>query len=212
MTTFGFSAFLKLANLPAPRQRAIIRQRVAKEKRKGYDFHKEMRSICHRHLVEGLSLEDCLREAQLIVQRPERESAIAAIGKLVEWRREIPGDVFAVAPRIYETPRRVFKVRMDVDFGVLIGSDRIAIHLWNTKKPNLDLRLTRAALALFPPADVSLDDVAVLSLRSLQLIRLGVDTEVSVVAERMIDALEEIFLDLRRGSGIAPGAEDRPAP
>ena len=214
MTTFGFSAFLKLANLSAVRQRSTIRERVRGDKKGGYDFHKAMRSICGRYLVDGTTLDECLREAAKIIQEAERKSAIAAITRLGEWRSRLSGDVFPVPSRTYESPRKEFKVRLDVDFGISIGGQRVAVHLWNTKFPALDLRLTRAALALFPGlyAGTDINDFAVLSLKTSQLVRLQDASGTAVISARMVEALEDMFIDLRSGGTSRPGIEDRPRP
>ncbi|MBN9314756.1 MAG: hypothetical protein J0I99_03380 [Devosia sp.] len=211
MTTFGFSAFLKLVSSSAKRQRSLIAERVKGERKSGYDFHKAMRGICGGYLIGGVSLADSRVLAEAIVKEAERKSALTAIDRVAAWRRERVADAFTVASRICESPTGIFKVRFDPDFGTTIDGQRVAIHLWNTKLPPLDARLTRAALSLFPGLYEGLDDLAVLSLRNGQLVLLSEDADAATIGANVVEALEDIFIEIRSG-GTRPGAEEHPTP
>jgi hypothetical protein len=213
MTTFGLSAFLKLVSSTGPRQRTLIAQRTSAEKKSGYDFHREMRSICGRLLSEEITLEVALGLANAIKKDPERSSALGAIGKLVEWRKKFDGSIFPIERRVFESPRGLFKVRSDFDFGTNVESHRIAIHLWNTKDPAIDSRLGRAALALFPDLyrESDLADFAVLSLRDKHLLRLSDSPEAETIAPKMVEALEDMFTDIKP-KRPRPSVDDRPSP
>nr|WP_314262426.1 hypothetical protein [uncultured Devosia sp.] len=212
MTAYGFSAFLKLANSSAKRQRSLIKERLAPSTN-GYDFHKAMRSICRGHLVEGVALETSLAAIQAITKDAERNSATNALARLRAWQDLNPGDIFHLSDRTYESPAGVFKVRFSPDFGVELAGRRVGVHLWNTKVPELDTRLTRACLALFGDAyeQQGMDDLAVLSLRKSQLISLNGSTEAADLAIHMIEAIEDIFDDFSDGPiGPSPGVHPQP--
>ena len=214
MTTFGFSAFLKIVNSSARTQQSLLRQRILQTKKGGYDFHKEMRTICGSYLSGRATLDDCLMRAGSIVQEHERKSALLAIQRLVEWRDDHRGSLFPIEDRTIESPRKVFKVRFDASFGYAIGEERIAMHLWNTMAPKLDSRLTRASLSLFAEsyADYGPLDLGVLSLRSLDLIRLADRTDVAVIGRNVLVALEDLILGFGSGGRPRHSAEDRPSP
>lgn len=214
MPTFGFSAFLKIVNLPIRPQRTELRKRVRPpEKKGGYDFHKATRGLCNSFLVDGATVEEVLASAKTITKAAERKSAIAALRRLFGWRALNLGEIVPVPPIVYESPTGLFKVNFTADFGIRIGADVVAVHIWNTMSPPLDRRLVRAALALFADAypEGPASDLAVLSLRNGELFRLGEVSDVAPVATAIIGHLEEVFVDLRDG-GTTTGGEDRPPP
>lgn len=212
MTTFGLSAFLKLVSSTPRVQRSLIVKRLRGPRSSGYDFHRAMRGICGSYIA-GASFEDSLLAVQGITQEHERKSAELALNQLAKWRREYDEPTFEVPHRTFESPSGAFKVRFDSDFGITVDGARIAVHLWNTKRPSLDVRLTRAVLSLFPSlyADFDIADFGVLSLQNRQLIRLGEDARAAIIGRRLIEVLEDTFDELRRG-GPRPGAEERPRP
>lgn len=216
MPTFGFSAFLKLISQNPKPQRRAIRERLLPSKEGGYDFHRSLRLHAHRFLVDREPMESLLLSADDIVKDAEKKSVIRGLETLEQWRLETPGDLFEVASRTFESPGGIFKVSYQPNFGITLPTGRTAVHLWNTKAPTLDRRLSYAALSLFPDlysaAGDNLDDFAVLSLHEPRLIRLNEVADQSVLAERLIAALEKVFVEVQEqlhapgnsGSGDSP--------
>lgn len=213
MTTFGFSAFLKLLSLNGRLQRAEIARRVGPRDGPGYDFHRAMRRICGQYLSGSCDLAGALDLAKSIAKESERKSAVNAIEKLDAWRTSMGGETFTLPGKIYETTNGVFKVRYEPDFGIKIAGQRVAVHLWNTIRPPLDARMSRAALSLFLDSyeKERLDDLTVLDLRTKRFIRLSEDRSAALLGANIVTALEAIFEDMRP-RGPRPGAEDRPHP
>lgn len=211
MTTFGFSAFLKLLSLNGRPQRSEVAKRLKSRTGKAYDYHREMRRISGLYLSGALDLAGAVALAKDIKQEPERRSAIGALQKLDAWKQNRPA--FSVVSRTYETPNAAFKVRFDPSFGIEIDGQRVAVHLWNTMTPALDARMTRAALSLFAALYEDIDDLAVLSLRTSQILRLRLSENpgAATIGANVIDALEIIFDDLRP-SDPQPGDEEHPQP
>jgi hypothetical protein len=210
MRGFGFSAFLKLINLNQRPQRTEIRKKLHPSG-SGYDFHKQTRGLSHR-LLDGADLNQLLAEAEAITGLPERASAKAALQRLWLWRSSEGGTLFSLGTATYESPSGIFKVVFTPDVGLEIGGEMVAIHLWNTKSPRLEPRLVRAALALFSNAygTGQPDDLAVLDLQTMSLIRMADPTRHHELSGRLITHLEDVFLDIREGDG-GPRPEDRPA-
>ncbi|MDU7523827.1 MAG: hypothetical protein E7K72_21025, partial [Roseomonas mucosa] len=125
LVTFGFSAFLKLLSLNERPRRTALRQRLSPSAG-GYDFHRSFRLHARRLLVDGVAVDDVLTSAGTITKLPERRSAVAALQRLDLWRRSAPGPVFQGEPVIYESPRRLFRVRFEPDFSIRLksGSNR----------------------------------------------------------------------------------------
>jgi hypothetical protein len=211
--TFGFSAFLKMLSLSVRRQRSEMRARLSPSEG-GYDFHRAFRRLAHRHLSEGEYLGQLLREAAAITNPAEARSATSALKYLEAWRFRNSGELVSFQPKIYDSPNGRFKVRYAPDFGVTIGGVRVAVHVWNTKRPDLDVRMAHAALSLI--ADLYDDgsgeqpDLAVLSIPDNRLIRLSDVPDQSVLAGRVVAAfealIEEIDEEIRQAPSL-PGAD-----
>ena len=212
MVTFGVSAFLKILSSNDRPQKTAIRTRLAPSAGDGYDFHKRFRRLAHDYLVGGASLSSVLASAHTIVQQPERASAVAALKQLELWRACSAGEIIDFAPTVYESPRQLFRVKFEPDFGILIHGSATAFHLWNTKSVKLAPNMTFAALALVADAyrsqDDGPDDVGVLSLReppTTYLLSQAWDH--SAVAASIVEQIEDIM----QGPAPPPSLpEDRP--
>ncbi len=215
MPTFGFSAFLKLISLNVRPQRTLIRQRLAKTKKDGYDFHRSLKLLAEDYLVEGVPLVELLSKAEAIKRIPERVSAKRGLQALGAWRVLNPGPIFSFEPVLFESPGRYFKVQFLPNFGVQLGGKNVAVHVWNTASPELDVRMTYAALSLFPALykqhEACPDDLAVLSLPRSQLYRVGEVEDHSEMGRRLILRLENIFEEIgREGDRPTPSPKGRP--
>jgi hypothetical protein len=214
--TFGFSAFLKLISLNSRPQLTEIRNR-SKPSTGGYDFHKSLRRLGNQLIVDEEPLADLLREAQRIASAPERESAKTGLKRLRAWRASNPGRILQFDSVVYESPAKNFKVKYESDFGIELGGSAVAVHIWNTGKPELDERMTYAALSLLPSLYAAVgskpDDVAVLSLPENRLYRLSEVGDYTEVAIRMVGRLDDLFERVR---GEPPRTtrtpRERPAP
>ena len=215
MPTFGFSAFLKMLSLSIRRQRSEMRNRLLPSEG-GYDFHRSFRRLAGRYLGEGEDLAGLLSEADAITKAAEARSARNALEYLEEWRSEHPGQLFSFPARTYESPGRRFKVQYAPDFGIEIDGVRVAIHIWNTARTELDARMTYAALALFPDlyGDDGIDpqDLAVLSVPQRRLYRLSDMPDQTLLSQRVVEAFEALIDDVREdiGSELPPSSPDQP--
>jgi hypothetical protein len=198
---FGFSAFLNIVLLNAKPQRTAVRSRLASHEG-GYDFHRSLRLRAHRMLAAGDSLDVVLASAQGIVREPERRSAQAGLKTLANWRKENPGADLSFGAATLESPGGNFRVSFVPDFGVRLGTDAVAVHIWNTASPALDPRFVFGALSLFPPLyverDARPDDFAVLSLRLPRLYRLSeAAADHTRLGRALVEKLDRMFEELR---------------
>ena len=213
MITFGFSAFLKVLSLNDKSQRSEITTRLGPPSSGGYDFHKSLRSHARRYLVDGEPMTDVIASAGKIVRLPERQSATLALQRLELWRAVTPGDVLHFAPVVFESPRHLFKVKFEPDFGLWIGGKATALHLWNTKHPKLAPGMTYAALSLvaraFETQEGAPEDVGVLSIREPPTAYLLSEvSDRSGIAALIVEQMEEI---IQGTTPPPPPPEDRPA-
>ena len=213
MITFGFSAFLKVLSLNDKPQRSEITKRLGPSSSSGYDFHKSLRSHARRYLVGGEPMTDVIASAGRIVRLPERQSAALALQRLERWRAATPGDVLYFAPVVFESPRHLFKVKFEPDFGFRIGGKATAIHLWNTKYPKLAPGMTYAALSLvaraFEIRESAPEDVGVLSIREPPTAYLLSEvSDRSRIAALIVEQVEGI---IQGTTPPPPPPEDRPA-
>lgn len=210
--TFGFSAFLKLISSGQRPQRTIVRQRL-RDQSDGYDFHRSLKLRARRYLIENEPLEDVLATVAEIPRLPERSSARSGLERLGLWRARNPGVVVDVGAALYESPGKTFKVNYTPNFGIEIAGRSVAVHIWNTGKPDLDKRMMFAALSLFKPiyamADDGPDDLSVLSLRdpNAQLFRLSEVEDHTEAGLRLARRLDDLFEEVR---GEPPRPARRP--
>lgn len=214
MPTFGFSAFLKLLSLNDRPQRSELRKRLVPSSG-GYDFHRSFRLHANRLLMGGETLADLLRSAENIRKPEERRSVRAALENLRDWVSERPGQIFAYPAVTFESPAGSFKVSFRPDFGLEIDGLRTAVHVWNTKRPDLSSRMVYAALSLLPPlygSDAEApDDFAVLSLREPRLYRLSDVEDQSLLAAHQVRAIERGLEAVREELRLPPTTpEERP--
>jgi hypothetical protein len=213
LPTFGFSAFLKLLSLNSRPQRTLIRKRLSRSGSSGYDFHRSLRLLAGRY-INGSSLEDVLRLAEDINRPPEKQSAQSGLKQLAAWRSANPGSILDFDPVSFESPAKNFKVQFQPDFGIRLGEQKVAAHIWNTRTVELDKRMTYAALSLIAPLYSTNgdrpDDVGVLSLPDKMLYRLSEAGDYTEVGLRLVRRLDDIFQDIL-GEPSKPGPTDRPA-
>jgi hypothetical protein len=213
MPTFGFSAFLKLICLNERPGRTQMRGRLSPSSG-GYDFHRSLRLRAHRYLVDQEPMEDIVASIADIIRAPEQRSAQVGLERLEQWRREHPGEVIAYKPATYESPAGLLKVTYTADFGVRLGTDGVAVHIWNTAAPALSTRMVYAALSLFPAVygatDDPPDDIAVLSLREPRLLRLSEAGRYAGLGASLAARVEDLLRDVRDELGLPP-AEERPS-
>lgn len=164
--------------------------------------------------VEGESLDDIGASLHLIAKTSERKSVEVAAEKLQRWRTNNSGEILFFEDAIYKSPESKFKVKYSPNFGIRLGSSKVAIHVWNTMAPPLVERSVRAALALFengyettsaPP-----DDIAVLCLRTEKLFRLGEAGHSAAVGRAMAIAIDRIFQKIEDERPQPPSPGDQP--
>lgn len=200
MTTFGFSAFLKLLSLNSRPQRREVRQRFL-PREKGYDFHRSLRLRTTRLLVDRENLEALVGEAATFGNPAERRSLEAGLRQLNAWRLDNPGEVTPVDSSIYSSPRGRFKVNYVPDFGYMVNGNLVAIHVWNTGTVDLVPRRVYAALNLVKFScdhEYAVDDVAVLSLPENRLYRLSDVPDQTRSARILAAELDALFEDVRQ--------------
>ncbi len=211
MISFGFSAFLKLLSLNETPCRAEIRKRVTRLGNSGgYDYHKSFRDHARRYIIKGDEIADLLLSAEKIINPSERQSALKALQRMELWRAEQPGEAIIVPPIVFQSPRKLFRVRFQADFGIIIGGKMTAIHLWNTMKPTLASGPTYAAMTLVAQAlegsDSAPEDIGVLSMREPpRLYKLSDMPDQSALAASVVDWVEEVI----RGFSPTPLPSER---
>lgn len=218
MTTFGFSAFLKMLSLPVRPQRTEMRNRLLPSVGQGYDFHRQFRLLARRHLSGGEPLADLLAETERYGNAAEGRAARDALRFLESWRERTPGRLMAFEPRTWESPNSIFKVSFTPDFGIELGGIPTAVHIWKTQKPPLDARMTYTALSLFSDQYAATagqpSDLAVLSVLDGRLYRLSDVPDQTVLSASVVAFLENLMGETqedidRRPPPPQPGG-DRP--
>lgn len=214
MPSFGISAFLRIVHMNPRPQRSELRRRLT-PREGGYDFHSSLRRLAYRLLVDGESLENILAATGAIVQEPERRSAQTGLRNLIAWRTVNPGPILRFEPVTFRSPSETFGVTFTPNFGLLVEGQSVAVHVWNTAVPRLEPRLVRAVLSLFVDAyhssDNPPDDLAILCLRTMRLIRLGNVADVAPLGLLIASSIDGIFREVERElREPPPGPFDQP--
>lgn len=215
MLNFGTSAFLKLLYQNAKPQRRTIRERVSSTGDGGYDFHRSLRLRVQQRLVEDASLSSILATIDQITREAERNSVHAGMEQLEDWRRDYPGAICSFSSVVYESPAGLFSVSFKPDFGVQIGQRSVAVHVWNTKQPELIEHFTYGALALFRPlyeGGNQPDELAVLSLRDARLHRLEDVAKYAALGEELAFRIDNLIQKVRDDLGLPDTDEHSPEP
>jgi hypothetical protein len=214
MPTFGMSAFLKLLCQNDRPQRSALRSRLFGSDGGGYDFHRSLRLRVHRYIVGGEPMEDVLASTLEIVREPEQRSARGGLEQIEVWRSEHPGPVMAYPTATYESPNGLFRVNFNPDFGLDIGGQGVAVHVWNTARPTLVPRMVYAALSLFPLIYTEIDgapeDLGVLSLPDRQLYRLSEAGRLATLGAGVAARIEDLMRDISEKPG-QPSPDDQPS-
>ncbi|MCA8931078.1 MAG: hypothetical protein KDA49_01340 [Rhodospirillaceae bacterium] len=200
MPKFGFSAYLKLICLNDRPQRTELKKRLQPSSN-GYDFHKNLRFLAGRLLNEGKSLKEILSEAEHITKKAEREQTQQGLNALDTWRAAHPGHLLYFEAVVYGSPLGEFKIHFEPTFGIEIDGTPTAVHLWNTKKPELIPRFAHGALSLLKPLYAAMprgpSDLAVLSLRDGQLHQLSRAVDHSHIGLAHVNQIEQTLAELR---------------
>lgn len=215
MTTFGFSAFLKMLSLNDRPQRTEMRNRLRPSSGSGYDFHRQFRLLAHRYLGGGEALDQLIAETEGFGNAAEGRAAREALELLEQWRGRTPGALFDFEPRVWDSPSGAFAVRYTPDFGIEIDGVPVAVHIWKTQRPPLDARMTYVALSLFPDLYVGHlagpEDLAVLSVIDGRLYRLSDVPDQSILAGRVTTAMEHLIEELEEEASPPPPVGDQPS-
>ena len=216
MPTFGVAAFLKVASLNPKPRKTELRKRLFPSG-DGYDFHRRLKLASNKHMVAGEGLAALLEYAGKITPLPERKAMVAGLTKLGLWRDGVTGDGFKPQNKIYESSRGIFKIAFQPEFGLKRGSERLAFHVWNTKRPELESGAIYSTLALmsdvYAEDDDCPDDFGILSLHEPKAYLLSDAAAARTAWRSMVDWVEELMLDIRsEESGLGEVPEDRPPP
>lgn len=216
MTTFGFSAYLKLISMNDRPQRRAVRERLT-PRDGGYDFHKTLKTCAHSLLVENAPVAEVMKTIANIKKAAERRSALNGITRLIEWREANPSAILGFSNVTYESPNAIFKVNFTPNFGMQFGERTTAVHIWNTINPPLTARAVYSALALFPTIYEAVgnapDDLAVLSLRTSELHRLSTSSDHAFLGRAMANRIEALFRSVRDELGLpSVSRHDEPSP
>jgi hypothetical protein len=217
MLSFGFAAFLKIASLNPKPRRTELRKRIYPGESKPYDFHRRLKLASGKHVVAGLDLAALIADAETINPLPERKAMVAGLKKLGIWLESTPGAGFKPDNRVFESPRSLFKISFQPEFGLENGSKRIAFHLWNTQKPALKHGAVYSTLALmanlYDDLDDCPDDFGLVSLHEPKAYRLSdASAHRYAASSTMIDWIEDLILDIQSDGGLGTGDHDPPPP
>lgn len=212
MTTFGFSAFLKLVHLNERPKRTELRKRLRGSSERGYDYHRSLRGLARRLMLDRDDIASVLAGAEQIKKLPERSSAKSGLLMLDRWRDAKAGHTFESQKVTVESPAGRFKVSFLPDFGAQIGGVKTSVHIWNTMKPPLTSRMVFATLAPFYDqiATQGFEAIAVLSLRDGQIFSLSNPVPYLEHSTLILEHIEALIEDLD-DDGRRPPAEDRPS-
>lgn len=217
MLTFGVSAFLKLTSLnPRPR-RTELKKRLFPTGGEPYDFHRRLKLATSKHVARGEDLAALIAHAKTIEPIPERKAMVAGLEKLGIWLEDAPGTGFKPENHSFESPRGLFKVSFQPEFGLVNGAQRIAFHVWNTQKPPLRIGAVYSTLALmaeeYSDLDDCPDDFGLVSLHEPKAYRLSDAVAGRYAASKsMVEWIEELILDIQSDAGMGSGDSDRPPP
>lgn len=211
MLTFGVAAFLKLASLNPKPQKTEMRKRLNGAGGSGYDFHRRLKLASSKHVADGHALANLIEEAKKIEPLPERKAMVAGLTKLGLWCNGVGGEGFKPKAKTYESPKGLFKIAFQPEFGVKVGGKRMAFHVWNTKKPDLDPAAAYAALALmaklYAEDDDCPDDFGIVSLHEPKAYLLSDPAASRVASASLVARIEELMLDI---GSEGPGDSDAP--
>lgn len=210
MKRFGISAYMKVLGLKKKPQITAIKKKLEPSSG-GYDFHRQMRTIASRHILENTTGTQIAAEIKLISSISERKYAIAALKKLIEWRSKQKGHFSNLGKRTVNSPNDVFQVELKPDFVLNTAGKQVGFHIWNTASPKLTSREALGAMGLFKDAFQELDILAIICLKTGIIYEYGFDEKPYQLAVLLARDIERIFENTIKGEDkIEERSEDRP--
>lgn len=204
MTRFGFSSYLRLICSKDVFQRAVLKERLSKKKKKSQDYHWHLKRRVQR-LTNGEPIDVVLDSVSEIGIEKKRKSVKKGLKQFVAWRTKFYGAISAAPTATYSSPNGVFALVYEPHFCIDIDGVKTAVHLWNTGEPDLMSHMVYGALEVLPALyfDVSdaPKDFAVLSLLDKSFYRLseapkviGFGDQIALFVEaRIAKVLEEML-------------------
>jgi len=209
MINYGTSAYLKLISLNPKPQRTEVLNRLAPSDG-GYDFHAEMRRLANTLMLVPNSEKEVTERVKQIRQGAEKKSAALGIANLMTWHRENRGHTYIPLEHKYVSPNELFSVKFSPVFGYMIGGQKLAIHVWNTKTAKLTHRSTQALLSLFVDKYQTGELPAILCLRSNALYVLEAKSDTLALGDIFSSHIENLITELGDPDGKGPKPPTEP--
>ncbi|UHS61159.1 hypothetical protein HRR99_06345 [Agrobacterium vaccinii] len=207
VTTFGFSAFLRLLAQNEKPQRSAVKRRHITSKG-GRNFHRSLHLSIARMLTGKASFKEVIKAARNIKKPAERRYAKVGIVRFLRWYISMGAKGAAYPATTLASPQGFFRVKFDPDCIVNLDGRRTAVHLWNSKeKINNDQALAALSLvaAKFPLTFDRPDDFAVLSLQSGDIYKWSdANKEHRKLALDLMIHLDRLFTITQSELGIPP--------
>lgn len=148
---------------------------------------------------------------------PERNSLINGLKKLGLWREGVTGAACKIAPKVYQSPRGIYKIAIQPEFGIDTNGRRIAFQIWNTKKPDLNVDAVYGTMALLPAlytGEINApSDFGVLSLHEPRVYLVSDRVVSPLLIDRVIGTIEDGILDIYKEYSEPPSKDiHKPTP
>lgn len=135
MRTMSLPAFLKILTLGTPQK---VKEYGRYLTPGGYDFYMQLKQAAYGITVAGESHTDWFKTIGDIPRDAERKYNVDGTKNLVKWIAKCgPISYFAAPTKLVSTPGKHLGIKLEPEFGAIIGDTRYLLQVWYSKQTNL---------------------------------------------------------------------------
>ncbi|HZP75841.1 MAG TPA: hypothetical protein VFB45_06855 [Pseudolabrys sp.] len=134
MPTVSLMSFLNIMTKSAPQK---VREYQRYLTPGGYDFYWQLKDAAAALTYGGKSFEQCLAPLHRIKRDSERKHNVQRLEALQRWLSRAECSYFEPPRATCQSPLGHLKIKLEPEFGVVVGSRKRLVHLWSNQGTNL---------------------------------------------------------------------------
>lgn len=135
MPTISLTSFMKILTKGTPQKVQEYSKYLTPG---GYDFYWQLKEAARAFTVGGESFADCAKPIEESPRDVERKHNLDCLKALHKWRdKHKPESFFSAPAAAHSSPAGLVTIKLEPEFGVVLGGQHRIVQLWNAKGSNL---------------------------------------------------------------------------